>query len=616
MAGKNKVEQKVSLDASGYAEGHKKIRSEQDKTAREIKRSTKEQAKAYEENAEKIKKKNLEIGRSLKDISKEFGKNLWKGTVITAGGAMAATLKDQYSSAAKSILTLEQGLSRASSRFDLTSEKVKKLRKELQTLGAKTGVNGGLLAEGAEELMSANKGRSSSGIGDIGQFSAMGGGDPKEVARFVIDYLKGSGQDLTENNIKDLLTSVSASSRGGDLSLQDSLKALTVDPASKAKLNLSNRENAGLIAGASGVGQDRGISIAGLNAVLKKSVGGFGEGAALAGILGIKGGSFLKNGKFDVNKLGEASQNMNKQGLGKADFTKLLEASGISGSEAEGLYSILKDFDKFNASFKKVIGDQKTLEQSFSDSTDNIKDAFSRMGERIAKGTTEILSPIGEVGKELLDGNLMNALKKTPGSAADSAQGVWDNKAVVAIGIGATALTGALASKISGILGFGNAKDTAKGLAVQAATGGKVQPVMVVNISDLVKAMEGNKISSVAETGAAGMGVGMTAATVGGVATVLAATYGVGVIGKEVLETTHAERVDRYGIDTPNGFRQMPKPSTSIDPSAPSFENAVSMMSQMISILKSNPKTQLEIVDNGERFTAKPKAGDSNRNNI
>jgi hypothetical protein len=626
MPGKNRVEQKVSLNTDEYKKGQQRIRQEQRQTTEDTKRSTKDQAKQYEEATERIKKKNLELGKSLKDVSKEFGKNLWNGTAITAGAAGVTALKKQYESAAKSILTLDQSMSRLVSRFDLSKDRAKNLRRELQSLGTQTGISGGALGEAAEQLMSANKKHEAVGINDIGKFSAMGGGDPKEIARTVIDFLKGSGQELSAKNVKDLLSSANAVSRGGDLSLQEALKSMTIDPASKNKLNLSNKENGALIAAASGVGQDRGTSIAGLNAVLKKSVGGMGEGAALAGILGIKGGSFMKGGKFDVSKLQEASQNLNKQGLGKADFTKLLESSGLGSEEAEGLYSILKDFDKFDKSFKSVISDQKTLEDSFGQSTDNLQDAFSRMSEKIAKATTEIGSPLAELGKDLLDGNFAKALEKAPGNLKESGAAVMDNKAIVALGIGATALTGALAKKIGGVLGFGDAGGTAKGLALQAATGGKVQPVVVVNVNELASAMKGTGILDggldvAKKAGGGGIMAGILAKLAGTKAAGLAVNAGISAAPYAAVAAAGAGgyAVGKYAVNPVlDKFTQ--------GKTAEGFEgNIVEQLffkldklfgGENAANIQKAQKVQLEIVDNGERLTAKPKAVDVVKNNF
>jgi cytochrome c556 len=623
MPAKNRVEQKVTLDSKGYEDGHKKVRKAQQETTNDTKRNTQEQAKQHEAATEKIKKKNLELTRSLRDVAKEFRKNLVDGTVITAGAAGVKTLKDQYTQAARSVLSLDQGMARLQSRFDMSKDKAKNLRKELQALGAQTGVSGGLLSEAAEELMAANKNRDATGINSIGKFAAMGGGDPKEIARTVIDYLKGSGQKLTEDSVKDMLTSATAISRGGDLSLGDALKSLSIDPQAKAKLGLSNRENAAMIAAASGVGQDRTSSISGLNAVLAKSVGGFGEGAALAGILGVKGGGFLSNGKFDISKLKEASQNLNRQGLGKADFTKLMEASGLSGQESEGLYSILKDFDQFEGSFKKVLGDQKTLEQSFSQSTDNLKDAFARLSEKISKAATEIISPLSDVAKEALNGNFSGALSATPGALKEAGQGVMDNKAMVALGIGATALTGALAAKLGKIIGGDKAgglvTGTAMGMALKQAG---VTPVYVVNamdmrsdvsttpstIIDLIKGKGGTAGTAaagglLAKYGGMLKGLAPMAGNAGLVGLAGAAGYGIGHYAVNPL-------LDKFTQGkTSEGFE------------GNIIEQVFFKLDQLLggegaeNIKKAN-KLQLEIVDNGERFTARPKAGDLPKNNI
>lgn len=509
MAGKNQVFQKVSLDSKDYLYGLRSISKEQQETANKVAKSLTQKVKNHKEASEEIKKNNLKVISSMKEMGKWFGENIKKGTVVAGGVALASAFKSSAQEATRSILTLDQGMARIQSRFDLSSQKVKNLGSELKKLSTITGIDGGSMVKTAEELISASGNKKQAiGIDSIAKFSAMGGGDAPEIARMVVDYLKGTGQEFNEENVKNLLTSAVASNRGGDISLEDSLRSLVIDPATKKKLGLSNKENAAMISAASGIGENRGTSIAGLNALLAKSVAGFGEGSALSGILGV--GSFTSNGKFDLSKLSEASANFNKQGLSQSDFIKLMESTGLSSQEAEGLYSILKDFDTFEGSFKKVLSDQKTLEESFGQSTDNLSDSFARMNQSIAKATQEILSPSGQVLKKILDGNLWEATKSAPGAIADTAGAAWDNKGMVGLGLGGLALTGAIATKLGGLLG-----GVSKGLSVEELTQGKVQAVYVVNLKELAGTFGGSGLDSAGKIAGAG-GLGALLSKIGG----------------------------------------------------------------------------------------------------
>lgn len=595
MAAKNQVFQKVGLDSKEYLSGLRAISKEQQETTVRVAKALSIKKRAHHEASEEIKKKNLDIIKSMKEVGKAFTENLKKGTVIAGGVAVASAFKSSIQDAAKSLLSLDQGMARLQSRFDLNREKVKSLGKELRTLATVTGVNGGSIAKAAEELMSASgKRKQAIGIDSVAKFSAMGGGEAPDVARMVIDYLKGSGQKLTEDNVKNLLTGAVSTNRGGDISLSDSLKALTMDPSVKAKLGLSNQENSAMIAAASGVGQNRGTSISGLNALFSKAVGGFGEGAALSGIFGV--GSFMKNGKFDMGKLGQASQNLEKQGLNRNDFIKLMESTGLNGDEAEGIYSILKDFKSFDASFKSVLKDQKTLEESFSQSTDNLPDTLSKLNEKIAKATHEILSPGANVLKQLARGEVAGAAGSIPGAIGSTASSAWENKEMVALGIGGLALSGAIATKLGGLFG-----GVSKGLAVDQATQGKVQAVYVVNLKELSGSFGGAGI-------APGSGIIpklLSALPAIGTTAGLGLAAYAGHKGTEALMgESHSEQVARYGTDTPHGFRKLPE-RTRAGSTGPSFENSNAMMDKMLSVF-SALKLKVEVVDQSSRFTAPP----------
>lgn len=623
MAGRNEVFQKVSLDNKDYIKGLKGITAEQRETTARVAKLLQENSRGHHENAEAIKKKNLSIIKSLREVGKAFTDNLKKGTVVAGSVAAASALKTSYNDAARSLLGLDKGMARLISRYDISREKAKNLRKEISLLATQTGVTGGALATAAEELMSASGSKKSPiGINSIAKYSAMGGGDPAEIARMTVDYLKGSGQQFTDSNVEDFLRSAMLANRGGDLSLSESLKSLTVDSASKAKLGLSNKENAALIAAASGVGQDRGTSVAGLNALLGKSVGGLGEGAALSGILGVKGG-FLSGGKFDISKLRSASQNLNSQGLKKADFTKLMESSGLSSTESEGLFSILKDFNQFEKSFQNVLSDQKSLEDGFGQATDNLSDSFSRLNEKLAKGTQEILAPAGEALKHFVDGDITKGVKRSLTAIPDTIEAALDNKAAVGMGLAGLALTGAITTKLGGLLGGG----TAQGLAVDKLTSGAVKPVYVVNIKELGSAMGGSGLgSTLGGVAAGGAGASILSKVIGSKAFGLLVKGGIAAapLGLAAAGTTAAGAVG-YGLGNYVANPLLDKFTTS--KTKDGFEgNAVERLiysiDKMTGIfggaegIRAANKIELEVIDRGDRFTARPSKEQLNQNNV
>lgn len=621
----NIVFQKLSLDSKDYVKGLRAVQAEQKETTARVAKALGEQSRKHHEASENIKKKNIEVIKSLKEVGKEFKENVKAGTVVAAGAGLASAFTSAKQQAVRSILDISKGMGQLQSRFDLSIEKTRRLRRELSELSTKTGLTGGSVVSAANELIAASgSAKSPYGIDSVAKFSAMGGGEADSVARSVIDYLKGSGQSFNDENVKNLLESVVSMNRNGDLSLEDALRSMTLDPASKAKLGLSNRENAALISSSSNIGKDRASSIAGLHALLSKSVAGLGEGSALSGILGV--GGFMKGGKFDMDKLQLASTNLNRQGLNQNDFIKLMEASGINSGEAEGLYAILKDFNKFNDGFKKVLSDQKTLETSFKQATDNLPDSLSRLNEKFAKAAQDIFSPAGNFIKDIIDGNYGKALMGAPRGVADTAKGVWDNKEMVGLGVAGLGLSGAIFKKLGNILGLG----VAKGVAVDQMTQGKVQPVYVVNMGELsggVGVGTGSVISDGASTAVKGGLGGVIAAKYASILAAIKTTIAMG--GMSVggatagalggtaalgggLGYAAGHLFNKYG-PTFNGTTSDGFEGGAIERLIYNIEKLVG--TEAAKNIQAANKIQLEVIDNGSRFTVRPTMSDMSNTN-
>lgn len=481
MTSKNKVEQTVVLNTKGYDATLKKSSATSSIEAQKINKSFESIKSTYRGLLESVKKDSLGIGGSLKKLKD----NATKGAAIGGLTLGVTALSESMKSAAKSSGEFDKTFNRLAQRFDFSKSKVQQLRAEYRKLAGETGVAGGDITGAANNLLASNGGKSTGGLKDIAEFSKLEEGlNANDVSRSVIDFLKGSGKDVSQGNINDVLQSALAMQRGGDFSLNESLKLSTsTDANALSRAGLSYKENAALLAGSSTVGQDRASTTSAIQALIKKSVEGFGKGSALQGMLGVDGGSLLSNGKFDVEKLRGASANFKKMGLNDQDSVELLKGSGLSEGEAEGLVSILKDFDKFHNGFQKTLNDQKTINKAFNESTKNMPDALKKLQEKIITGVDEIIHPLNDVGTKLLTGDFMGALKSSPDAIVGSAKGVANNPGMVLAGLGGTALLGGLLSK-TGLMG-GTGAGVAKGLALEQATGDKVQPVFVVNASEI-----------------------------------------------------------------------------------------------------------------------------------
>ena len=493
---RNHVEQTVSMNNKRFVKGVGEITSSAKSMSDIVNKSFEKSKVSFKSLVSSIGKDGLDLKKHLKNTVGNMAK----------GGALAGltlgfkAVSSVAAQAAKSTMDFDRQFARTAQRFDLSKKKISDLRKEFRALAEDTGVTGGAITGAANQILSATQGKSTDGIKNIAEFSKLGDNlDATDVSRKVIDYLKGSGQEVTGQNIGKTLQSALALSRKGDFNLGDALGVVTGANGNQlARAGLDSRQNAALIAGASNVGQDRASTTAAIQALIEKSVAGFGKGSALQGILGVEGGSLLTDGKFDVSKLAGAAKNFNQRGMSEQDTVALLQSSGLSDGAAEGLYSILKDFDTFQAGFEATLKDQKSIEDAFKESTNNLPDALNKLIEKINTGVDDITKPLTGIGVKALSGDFAGALGDAPGAISDSFSGMADNKALVATILGGTAITGGLLSKLG--IG-GSAAGVAKGLAVEKATGDKIQAVHVTNAAEI-----GSSLSGI--TDAAGTGLG------------------------------------------------------------------------------------------------------------
>ncbi len=586
----SKVEQIVSLNTSGYVKGLKGMVSENKAAETKMTKTHKTIADEHQSNSVKQIRNNFKVSNSVKGLARDFSDSFKKGALIGGAVALATGVKTAATAAAKSVLSIDKAMAKLQDKFDLSSKKLKGFRGQFNSLSKETGLSAGAIAEAGEIGLAASGGREAVGIDSIAKASKISGDSPKELARTVADFLKGSGQEFTNENVKDFLDSANSLSRKGDLSFSESIKALSLNSGDKAKSGLSNRENAALLSGASGVGQDRESSLSAINALVAKSTDGFGGDAALAGVLGVKGG-FSTDGKFDVNKLREASENKNKAGLNKADFEKLLTGTGLSKEEAQGLNAILSEFDKFEEGFKKTVDDTKTLSDSFKNQTNNISDNMSKMNMSLSKAADQIISPLSKVGSDILNGDFSKGISNLGDALLESGKGALDNKAAVGGSIATVALAGLLSKKL-GVFG-----SEAKERAIEAATGEEVTKVNVINFSEIKGSLGSDGLGAFKSKKMGGLFGGVAKA--GGVLAAGAAGYAVGSV---INDTLISKTVDKSGDGAFEG-NAVERLIYSID----NFfggENAKNFQ-------KAN-KVQLEVVKNTS-FTAKPVAADLDR---
>jgi hypothetical protein len=479
--GSNQVEQRVHLDGRQYQEELKKLKNTASENMGQINKTMQQAGSANRDFTEFVKKNVISLSGSLKDLGGSFAKYLGKGAAIGGAAAGVSFLHTQMKQAISTGLDFGRELSHLASRADLPAAKVKKLRDELYQLG-KTGASLQSLPAAVSELFGAtgNIDQSMSVMNPIAKTAALGGGDASAVARFVKDRLQGEGREINQGNVGELLQSLVAAQRGGQFkNVDEAMEALGSGSASaKGRAGLSDRNYAALVSGATRVGADKETGVAAIQGLLHLSQSGLGGSAALAGLLGMGTGK----GDFDFRKLNgqNAARFLGKtEGLGDSGRIKLLSSAGVSEQEATGLLAILKGIDKFQAGVKRVSSDQKTLDQSFEESTDNLEDGFKSMRNQMDKGFDQILSPFHGPLKKALKGDLGGAAMGLPGAGAESLKGIMDNKALVGMGLSLTALSGVLSNKIFGGLGGG----AMKGKLMEKVAG--TTPVYVVNAEEI-----------------------------------------------------------------------------------------------------------------------------------
>jgi len=474
----SEVSQRVRLDGRQYLEQVRKIREQSTSAFQQINRTLQTSGSAFRDYASFLKVQAGSAMSSLKDLSASFVTNLGRGAALGTAAAGVSLLHTQMKEAVSTGMDFGKELARLASRADLPTAKIKALRSELYQLG-QTGASLETLPAAVSELYGAtgNMDQAMSVMNPIAKTAAMGNGDAAQVARFVADRLQAENRKITPENVNSLLQSLVAATRGGQFKdINEAMAAMSGgSAAAKHRAGMSDREYAAIVAGATRVGADRETGMAAVQALLHLSQSGFGGSAALSGLLGMKGGH------FDFKQLTpELAQRFfqKTKGMNDSDRINLLTSGGISQQEATGLMAILKGVQKFQDGVKKVASDQKTLDSSYQESTDNLEDSLKRMRNQMDKGFDQIFSPFQGVMSKAANGDLGGALSDIPGATVDSLKGVMDNKGMVASAAAITALSGALGNKLFGIGG-----GIMRGKLMQKVAG--VTPVFVTNAEEI-----------------------------------------------------------------------------------------------------------------------------------
>ncbi|MGZ3696479.1 MAG: hypothetical protein ACXWP5_00170 [Bdellovibrionota bacterium] len=479
-----------------------------------VNRDLTDSGKAFTDFTNGIKKQASSMIGSIEEAGKSFAKNLGRGAL--AGGALIGidAMRDGMKEAVKTGLSFDDALARVASRADLSAKQVAKLKQEFFELG-KTGAKLESIPEAFNAIYGAtgNVDQSKSVMEPIAKAAAMGNGDAGQVAEFVKDRLKGEGKDINKGNVQELLQSLVLAQRGGEFnSMQDAMQGMGgIDAVSQKRAGLSDRDLAGLMAGATRAGTNKATGIAGVQGLLQLATGGLSSDAALSGMLGVKGGSLMRDGKFDMNALLSAPGLSGKH-FGEADKAKLMGDAGLSGDQATGVLAFLQNAQKFRDGMKKVATDTKTFEQSFEETTDTLGHRLEELKNTTVGGFSDIFSPLMGIAKQAAGGHIGDALSNLPRAVGEMGAGAAAHPLLTGGALLATAAGGALLKKF----GLGGGGELAKGVATGTALKqAGVTPVYVTNAGEISgaggnsmadKFMQGeDKLGGLAG-GAAGMG--------------------------------------------------------------------------------------------------------------
>jgi hypothetical protein len=530
---KNRVEQRIRLDGKEYILELKRVRSATRSELGAINKEVHSAGRAYQDYTNAVKKASSSLLSTLGDIGKAFAKNLGRGAMLGGAAAGVSFLNTQMRQTVSTSLDFGRAFAQLASRADLSQARIRKLREEFYKLGA-AGANLDSLPGAVSELLGATGGnmdKAMSVMPSVAKTAAMGDGDAAKVAKYVTEILKGEGREVNASNVQSLLGSAVSGSRAGNFANADEFLAARLNGVSgvNGRSGMGDKQFAGLMAGASNAGLDKDSGLAAINALVRASVKELGGDQMLGGFLGV-GSLRGKGGGFDSDKLTQAAANMKKRGMSDNQLVEVLQGVGLSEQESSGLVAILKNIQTFQTGVKKVASDQKSLDEAFSESTNNLSDKMQKLRNSIIAGFGKLAAPFEAPAGKALDA--ATELSKNPA-------------ALIAGGLLGTAAGGKLASKLLGSFG-GVAGGVAKGKALEQAG---VQPVYVVNASEFGGG-GGVSIPPVGKMGMAGaLGIGSAAVAAGlaagQVAGAIVEPGGLGAAAKSVGADSLGETLDR-----------------------------------------------------------------------
>jgi hypothetical protein len=467
---------------------------------------SKELARIIEESLEKRAGKSVRaleeqtqrgtnsIGTYFRNLGTRVREDLQRAFDL-AGIAAGAKFANEIGKGVKSVFEMERAFDKLNTRLKLTGQEFQKFKVDVGRAAASTGQSLETILPGVEIAAAKGDVKDPGQLAEIGkalgQVRATTGEDTGELADQVVEILKAQGKAITSQSFRQVLDAVQGTRQTGAFrSAGEAAQSLAQLAPFANRVGLNTRELGGLAAQATRAG-DSG------QAVLQQMIEKLAQPIQRQRLEAVLGTTLVKNGKFDAQALGKVDLSRFKD-MSKEQFAEL---TGINGAAGGDFVRFIESFKDNTELFDKVTKGANETAQSFETATQSLAAKIDIFKQKTVEAGREIGDGLSGVANSLLNGDLEGAWD----SAKSAGKGVTDNAGTLATAVGLTGLVGVLtggaARRVLGGVG-GTAAGLVKGEAAKAMG---VQPVYVVNASEIGSGLGGAMGAAGQLSGKAGM---------------------------------------------------------------------------------------------------------------
>jgi len=484
-----------------------------------------------EESAQKGTGKIESYFRNLGTRIREDLKTAFDASGIVAGAKFAKDLGDGV----RQVLDMERAFDRLNTRLMLSNKQMNDFK---NNVGRKVSATGQKLEDvlpGVETAAAKGGVKSPEQLAAIGealaQAKATTGEGTDTLADTIVEILKNEGKEISAKSFKETLDAMQGTRVSGAFkNANDAGTAIEqLSPYAK-QFGLSTREMGGMAATASGAGSSG-------NDILRQLLEKASKPGGMDQMNAIFGQKVFNNGKLDQGALGK----INTKRFGQFSQQAMEEATGLSGASGADLARFVDAFKNNMDSFKKVTAGANETSDQFAIATDNFASGIDRFKEKTKEAAREIGESVAQLGKDAIQGNF----KKLGDDASGVIKSVSENKGQVAaaglLTAGVGILAGGAINRMLGKLGGGAGGLMGGVLKGEAAKAAGIEPVYVVNASEIGNSSGISIAESMSGPGSP-LGAlmkslpGMLGSIVGKTAGVGAALYGGYAIGEAITE--------------------------------------------------------------------------------